>query len=73
MHTDALFQILEAHFLNVDIIIPPKDNKFADECHQPKRMNNLVAYMVWMSSNGKSSNIMVGRMYRKWRCNVIKG
>ena len=44
--TDAVFQTLDAHFPNADMVIPPKDNTFADECHQPKRMSNLVAYMA---------------------------
>lgn len=44
--TDAVFQTLETHFPNADIVIPPKDNTFADERHQPKRMSNLVAYMA---------------------------
>ena len=40
--TNAVYQTLEAHFPNADIVIPPKDNTFADDDHHPKRMSNLI-------------------------------
>ncbi|MDE1234303.1 transposase [Vibrio aestuarianus] len=40
--TNAVYQTLENHFPNAEIVIPPKDNMFADEAHHPKRMSNLI-------------------------------
>lgn len=40
--TNAVYQTLEAHFPNAEIVIPPKDNTFADDVHPPKRMSNLI-------------------------------
>ncbi|MGF1877426.1 hypothetical protein L4D77_19160 [Photobacterium frigidiphilum] len=40
--TNAVYQTLEAHFPNAEIVIPPKDNTFADEIHHSKRMSNLI-------------------------------
>ncbi|WP_239994332.1 transposase [Photobacterium phosphoreum] len=42
--TDAVFETLDAYFPLADIVIPPKDNTFADESHHPKRMTNLISY-----------------------------
>ena len=44
--TNAVFQTIEDHFPDADIVIPPKDNTFADEVHHPKRMSNLVAFFA---------------------------
>lgn len=44
--TNAVFQTIEDHFPDADIVIPPKDNIFADEVHHPKRMSNLVAFFA---------------------------
>lgn len=43
-NTDAVFQTLDAYFPNADIVIPSKDNSFADDVHHPKRMSSLIAY-----------------------------
>ncbi|WP_245905368.1 hypothetical protein [Photobacterium lipolyticum] len=40
--TNAVYQTLEDHFPDAEIVIPPKDNTFADEVHHPKRMSNLI-------------------------------
>jgi hypothetical protein len=40
--TNAVYQKLEKHFPDADIIIPPKDNTFADDYHHSKRMSNLI-------------------------------
>ena len=40
--TNAVYQTLEKHFPDADIIIPPKDNTFADDYHHSKRMSNLI-------------------------------
>lgn len=40
--TNAVYQTLEKHFPDAKIIIPPKDNTFADDYHQAKRMSNLI-------------------------------
>ena len=42
--TDDVFEVLETHFPDADIVIPPKDRTFAEDGHHPKRMSNLVAY-----------------------------
>ncbi|WP_233902824.1 IS5 family transposase [Vibrio campbellii] len=41
--TNAVYSTLEECFPNADIVIPPKDNSFADEHHNKKRMQNLVS------------------------------
>jgi lipopolysaccharide biosynthesis glycosyltransferase len=40
--TNAVYQTLDAHFPDAEIVIPPKDNTFADEAHHPKRISNLI-------------------------------
>lgn len=55
--TNAVYSVLDAHFPNADIVIPPKDNTFADAHHHPKRMSNLVAHtalgpMHWQKKKG---------------------
>jgi len=40
--TNAVYQTLEKYFPDAQIIIPPKDNTFADEFHHSKRMSNLI-------------------------------
>lgn len=42
--TDSVFNSIEAYFPDAEIVIPPKDNTFADDNHHHKRMNNLIAY-----------------------------
>ena len=42
--TDDVYTTLSAEFPNAEIVIPPKDNLYADDYHQAKRMSNLVAY-----------------------------
>ena len=42
--TDTVFKTLDAYFPLADIVIPPKNNTFADESHHPKRMTNLINY-----------------------------
>nr|WP_273992317.1 transposase [Vibrio parahaemolyticus] len=44
--TNLVFQTIEDHFPDADIVTPPKDNTFADEVHHPKRMSNLVAFFA---------------------------
>ncbi|GIU51579.1 hypothetical protein TUM4438_41740 [Shewanella sairae] len=40
--TNAVFQTLDSHSPNAEIIIPPKDYTFADNRHHSKRMSNLI-------------------------------
>ncbi|MEH6534666.1 MAG: hypothetical protein V7735_25500, partial [Photobacterium frigidiphilum] len=51
--TNAVYQTLEDHFPNAEIVIPPKDNTFADEVNHPKRMSNLSGgYSVLILNEG---------------------
>ncbi|MGF1756423.1 hypothetical protein L4D76_00375 [Photobacterium sagamiensis] len=43
--TNAVYQTLEDYFPKAEIVIPPKDNTFADEVHHPKRMSNLIGWL----------------------------
>ncbi|GAD28615.1 hypothetical protein PLEI_0258 [Photobacterium leiognathi lrivu.4.1] len=43
--TNAVQQTLEDHFSNAEIVIPPKDNTFANEAHQSKRM--ICSLRLW--------------------------
>jgi hypothetical protein len=70
--TDAVFNTLDKHFPEADIVIPPKVTSFADETHHPKRMSNLIAYSLWATPNGKNENIMVGEIFQKQPCNDIR-
>ena len=38
--TNAVYQTLKKYFPDAQVIIPPKDNTFADEFHHSKRMSN---------------------------------
>ena len=40
--TNAVYQALDSHSPNAEIVIPPKDNTFADNRHHSKRMSNLI-------------------------------
>ncbi|MFA0141324.1 transposase [Vibrio kanaloae] len=42
--TDDVYETLSNAFPEADIVIPPKDNLYADEAHHGKRMSNLVEY-----------------------------
>ncbi len=42
--TDDVYDALTSKFPESDIAIPPKENLYADDAHNPKRMSNLVAY-----------------------------
>ena len=42
--TDDVYTILSAEYPDAEIVIPPKENLYADDHYQAKRMNNLVAY-----------------------------
>lgn len=42
--TDDVYDTLTSEFPETDIAIPPKENLYADDAHNPKRMSNLVAY-----------------------------
>ena len=42
--TDDVYGALTSQFPESDIAIPPKENLYADDAHNPKRMRNLVAY-----------------------------
>ncbi|PMH05150.1 hypothetical protein BCU75_21555 [Vibrio splendidus] len=35
---------LASEFPETDIAIPPKENLYADDAHNPKRVSNLVVY-----------------------------
>ena len=40
--TNAVYQVLDSHSPNAEIVIPPKDNTFADNRHHSKRRSNLI-------------------------------
>lgn len=42
--TNDVYETLTSEFPESDIAIPPKENLYAGEAHNPKRMSNLVAY-----------------------------
>ena len=42
--TDDVYTTFSAEFPNAEIVIPPKENLYADEHHLAKRMSTLVAY-----------------------------
>lgn len=42
--TDDVYTILSAEYPDAEIVIPPKENLYADDHYQAKRMSNLVAY-----------------------------
>ena len=42
--TDDVYDALTSEFPESDITIPPKENLYADDAYNPKRMSNLVAY-----------------------------
>ncbi|SKC34246.1 hypothetical protein CZ809_03858 [Photobacterium piscicola] len=44
--TNAVYQTLDEYFPDTEIVIPPKDNTFADEVHHPKRMSNLIGWFA---------------------------
>lgn len=44
--TNAVFRTIEEHSPEANIVLPPKENTFADEVHHPKRMSSLVSYFA---------------------------
>ncbi len=44
--TDDVYETLSNAFPEAELIIPAKDNLYADDAHHTKRMSNLVAYSV---------------------------
>ncbi|CAH7334161.1 hypothetical protein VCHA54P496_520004 [Vibrio chagasii] len=42
--TDDVYDALTSEFPESEIAIPPKENVYADDAHNPERMINLVAY-----------------------------
>ncbi|OEF80146.1 hypothetical protein BCT47_02480 [Vibrio splendidus] len=42
--TDDVYDALASEFPETDIAIPPKENLYADDAHNPKRVSNLVVY-----------------------------
>ncbi|WP_261900952.1 IS5 family transposase [Vibrio tasmaniensis] len=42
--SDDVYDALTSKFPESDIAIPPKENLYADDTHNPKRMSNLVVY-----------------------------
>ena len=42
--TDDVYDTLSAIFPDAEIVIPPKENLYADDRHHSQRMSNLVAY-----------------------------
>ena len=42
--TDDVYDALTSKFPESDIAIPPKENLYADDAHNPKRMSNLVGH-----------------------------
>lgn len=44
--TDDVYDALTSKFPESELAIPPKENLYADDAHNPKRMRNLVAYFA---------------------------
>jgi hypothetical protein len=42
--TDDVYDTLTSELPETDIAIPPKENLYADDAHNPKRVSNLVVY-----------------------------
>jgi transposase len=68
--TDDVYETLSNAFPEADIIIPPKDNLYANDAHHKKRMSNLVAYsalgpMRWQKEKGYGKrNVSENAMHR---------
>ena len=68
--TDDVYDALTSKFPESELAIPPKENLYADDAHNPKRMSNLVAYsalgpMCWQKTKqyGKR-NVSENAMHR---------
>ena len=68
--TDNVYDTLSEAFPEAAIIIPPKDNVYANDAHHSKRMSNLVSYsalgpMRWQKEKGYGKrNVSENVMHR---------
>ena len=70
--TNAVYQVLDSHSPNAEIVIPPKDNTFADNRHHSKRRSNLIECAAVGIMRWQNGGIMADEMYREPRCRGTK-
>ena len=44
--TNDVYDVLTSEFPESEMAIPPKENLYADDVHNPKRMSYLLAYFA---------------------------